>query len=96
MIRVVKLIFKEEHIDDFKTLFNARKEQIKNSDGCSLLQLWQDHENPAIFYTYSLWSAPHHLETYRLSELFRETWTTVKGWFAHEPFAFSANKITEV
>lgn len=96
MIRVVKLTFKEEHIDDFKTLFNSRKEQIKNSDGCSLLQLWQDHEHPAIFYTYSLWSGPQHLEAYRLSELFRETWTTVKEWFALEPLAFSANKLTEV
>ena len=96
MIRIVRLTFKPEHIEAFSNLFNERKERIRGFEGCSLLELWQDKENPGIFYTYSLWDDHSNLDDYRLSAFFRETWSTVKTWFAAEPIAFSAYKIQQL
>ncbi len=93
MIRVVKLTFKETHIDDFKSLFEARKERIKKTKGCIHLELWQDTKNPSIFYTFSIWNQSRDLEIYRMSTLFQDTWSTVKQWFSEKPEAFSADKL---
>ena len=93
MIRVVKMSFRYEHINDFKELFAERRERIRHFEGCSYLELWQDKDNPGIFYTYSLWDDAHNLEAYRVSDLFQETWMTVKQWFNDAPEAFSANKL---
>jgi quinol monooxygenase YgiN len=93
MIRLVKLSFQQQYIDTFKQLFEARKEQIRNFNGCSHLELWQDCKNPSLFITYSIWDSPLHLEDYRTSPLFEDTWSTVKPWFHHKPEAFSANKL---
>ncbi len=54
MIRVVKLSFEQKYIDDFKHFFETRKELIKNFEGCTHLELWQDHDNPCIFFTYRI------------------------------------------
>lgn len=96
MIRIVKLSFKEAHVNDFKQLFETRKIRIKNTEGCLHLELWQDVEQPTIFYTYSIWAEEISLENYRLSALFQDTWATVKLWFDEKPFAFSANKTMDV
>lgn len=96
MIRIVRLTFRKEHIEDFRQLFSERKQLIRNFDGCTRLELWQDKADPRIFYTYSLWDDHSDLDNYRLSDLFRETWATVKTWFDAEPFAFSADKLIEV
>lgn len=96
MIRVVRLSFKPEHIDDFLNLFEERKERIRNFEGCTYLELWQDHSNQGVFYTYSHWNHEDHLESYRVSALFKDTWSIVKQWFNQKPEAFSANKRTIV
>lgn len=96
MIRIVRLSFKHEHVNDFKQLFEERKLRIKNFEGCSLLELWQDHHIPSVFYTYSIWQDEDHLEDYRLSAFFEDTWFTVKQWFLEKPMAFSADKLMEV
>jgi heme-degrading monooxygenase HmoA len=93
MIRIVKLTFKEEHILDFKLLFETRKELIRTQEGCSHLALWQDNKEARIFYTYSIWHEELDLNRYRDSDLFSDTWTIVKQWFADKPIAFSANEI---
>jgi hypothetical protein len=96
MIRVVRLHFKDEKIEDFKNLFEERKEKIRHFPGCSYLELWQDEHDKAVFYTYSHWGNPSHLEDYRISELFEETWAIVKPWFAQKPMAFSTNSIVKL
>lgn len=93
MIRIVKMSFRYEHINDFKALFEARRERIRHFAGCTYLELWQDKENPGIFYTYSLWNEAADLEAYRVSDLFQETWSTVKQWFNDTPEAFSADQL---
>lgn len=93
MIRIVKMKFMPEHIQDFENLFESRKEKIRNFEGCVYLELWQDKSDKSIFYTYSLWSDSSFLESYRKSELFEDTWSTVKKWFSEKPHAFSATKL---
>jgi hypothetical protein len=92
MIRVVKLSFKPTHSNDFNELFEERKERIKSFEGCTYLELWQDHNELGVFYTYSIWDDERHLEEYRMSALFQETWAIIKPWFSQKPMAFSADK----
>lgn len=96
MIRVVRLSFKEEHIQDFELLFEERKQKIRAMNGCAYLALWADKHEKGVFYTYSIWQHADHLEEYRVSALFQETWTQVKQWFKDKPFAFSADQIIEL
>ena len=49
-VRIVKMSFHEKHILDFTSLFNAKKEFIRKSEGCTLLELYQDKTNPEIFF----------------------------------------------
>lgn len=96
MIRIVKLSFKEEYIENFLLLFEERKQRIRNFEGCNYLELWQDKSEKGVFYTYSIWQEPSDLENYRISDLFQDTWTQVKQWFSHPPQAFSADKIRSI
>lgn len=96
MIRVVRLEFKSQHTNDFKQLFEDRKEKIRGVPGCTYLELWQDHLNENVFYTYSHWQEPQHLDDYRLSEFFKDTWTTIKPWFNGPAQAFSAQTLQQL
>lgn len=93
MIRIVKMTFKEEHVEDFQKLFEERKERIRHFEGCSYLELWNDKQDRTIFYTYSIWEDASNLEQYRISDLFQDTWSTVKKWFHKKPEAFSADQL---
>lgn len=96
MIRIVRLSFKEEYIQDFERLFEERKQQIRAIDGCTQLALWADKQDAGVFYTYSIWQHADHLEAYRVSTLFQETWGQVKQWFKEKPLAFSADQLLEL
>lgn len=96
MIRVVKLCFADQHIDDFKNFFHERKERIRAVSGCQYLELWQDIHDEGVFFTYSIWDTPEDLDHYRNSDLFNDTWSTVKKWFKHKPMAFSANQLMKL
>ncbi len=96
MIRIVRLSFKQEHVKDFLTLFDERKERIRSFEGCQYLELWQDNESPNVFYTFSLWQSPASLESYRISAIFQDTWSKVSIWFNEKPKAFSANSHTKI
>lgn len=87
--RLVKMTFREEEIEAFKALFEERKSLIRNFEGCTHLQLWQDHHNPAVFFTYSLWDSEEHLNRYRESHFFDDTWSLTKQKFAARPEAWT-------
>ncbi len=55
-VRIVKMSFHSKHIDEFQEMFDEKKELIRNSEGCQLLELYQDKTNPEIFFTYSYWN----------------------------------------
>jgi heme-degrading monooxygenase HmoA len=94
IIRVVKMIFKEDEIASFQKLFEERKALIRNFDGCTHLELWQDKNQPNQFFTYSWWLSETHLNSYRTSHFFDETWLLTKQKFAGKPEAWTVNQVS--
>ncbi len=92
IVRIVQMSFEETRIDDFLKLFNERKSLIRHFEGCNHLELWQDAHKPSIFFTYSIWQSEQHLNHYRFSELFKDTWAKTKALFAEKPQAWSVNQ----
>src|SRR5688572_16702100 len=93
LIRIVKMTFRTEEIEAFKTLFEERKSLIRNCAGCTHLELWQDKITPHIFFTYSWWQTEADLEAYRTSSFFEDTWKLTKSKFAAKAEAWSVQQI---
>lgn len=93
IIRIVKMIFREEEVTAFKTLFDERKSLIRNFEGCMHLELWQDKKHPTIFFTYSWWDSEEHLDDYRNSHFFDDTWSLTKQKFAGKPEAWTVESL---
>jgi len=91
-IRIVKMTFEPEKIDEFIALFDRYKEKIRAVEGCTHLELLQSEDQKSIFMTYSHWKDPKFLEAYRHSELFKEIWPATKALFADRPEAWSVNQ----
>lgn len=89
LVRIVRMTFAPDTVDDFLARFDASAPQIRASPGCRHLELWRDADAAAVFTTYSLWDDPQALEAYRQSELFAETWAAVKPLFSDRPRAHS-------
>jgi heme-degrading monooxygenase HmoA len=96
IIRIVQMCFHEHHIDEFTKLFEERKQKIRSFEGCNHLELWQDANDKRVFFTYSIWDTHHHLDRYRFSDFFKETWGKTKALFAAPPSAWSVIKRSEV
>ncbi|AZJ35585.1 putative quinol monooxygenase [Tenacibaculum singaporense] len=92
-VRIVKMSFKPEKIEEFLNNFNSKKEFIRNSPGCRLLELYRDKTNPNIFFTYSYWNTEQDLENYRDSDLFKGVWAQTKVLFNDKPLAWSVDKV---
>ncbi|MCB0696694.1 MAG: antibiotic biosynthesis monooxygenase [Chitinophagaceae bacterium] len=92
IVRIVKMSFREEEVNNFLTLFNERKELIRHFDGCHHLELWQQAGNETVYFTYSIWDSEQHLDHYRFSELFKDTWKKTKALFADKPQAWSVEQ----
>ena len=88
--------FHEENIPKFMENFNLIKEKIRNSPGNRYLELYQDKNNPEIFFTYSFWETEEDLENYRNSALFDEVWTFTKKLFNDKPEAWSVDKVASL
>jgi len=93
IVRIVKLTLEKENIASFEGIFEATKDTIRNTEGCSLLELYQDVTNPAVFFTYSHWESEQHLEAYRTSAFFKNVWGKTKVLFDQKPEAWSVQKI---
>jgi len=89
IIRIVKMTFKKDRVNDFAELFEARKQTIRNFQGCTHLELWQDSVLENVFFTYSHWSSVAELDHYRFSSFFKDTWGKTKALFAEKPKAWS-------
>ena len=81
IVRIVQMTFREDKVQEFTALFEERRHTIRGFDGCNHLELWQDNNNPNIFFTYSKWESQTALDHYRFSEFFKDTWgkTTLQG-----------------
>ncbi|MCW3122275.1 MAG: antibiotic biosynthesis monooxygenase [Flavipsychrobacter sp.] len=92
IVRVVQMTFQSDRINDFTALFEERKETIRSFPGCTHLELWQDTKDQNKFFTYSHWESEAHLDHYRFSEFFRDTWGLTKALFAEKPQAWSVTR----
>ncbi|MBA3829973.1 MAG: antibiotic biosynthesis monooxygenase [Taibaiella sp.] len=89
IVRIVKMTFLPEAINDFTKLFEERKQQIRHFEGCRHLELWQDAHEQNVFFTYSHWESEAHLDHYRFSNFFKDTWARTKALFSDKPLAWS-------
>jgi heme-degrading monooxygenase HmoA len=92
-VRIVKLSIDPSNIEIFKAHFDSVKFDIRNASGNRFLELYQDKNNPSLFFTYSYWEHEQDLENYRQSDLFNEVWTFTKKLFNDKPEAWSVSKI---
>ena len=92
IVRIVQMTFRENEVENFGTLFDERKKLIRAFEGCSHLELWQDAHKANVFFTYSIWQSEAHLNHYRFSELFTDTWARTKALFAEKPQAWSVTQ----
>ncbi|SEB39090.1 hypothetical protein SAMN04489761_0385 [Tenacibaculum sp. MAR_2009_124] len=92
-VRIVKLSFHPEKIEEFLGNFEKNKERIRNFSGCRLLELYRDKTNANVFFTYSYWDSEKDLEVYRNSELFKGIWKKTKVLFNDKPMAWSLDKL---
>ena len=92
-VRIVKMSFHASKIETFLNNFNNNKTNIRNFDGCRLLELYQDKNDPSLFFTYSYWESEKHLEHYRNSDLFKNVWAKTKVLFNKKPEAWSLDKV---
>jgi len=93
MIRLVKLSIKQDQVQTFKALFNEHRKTIESFEGCIRLRLWQDQDQPSVFYTCSEWYDISSLESYRSSTFFQRVWKTVKPLFSDKAWAWNLNQI---
>ena len=93
IIRIVKMTFHPNLISAFTTLFEERKQTIRNFPGCTHLELWQHTHHQNIFFTHSHWVSEQDLDHYRFSDFFKDTWGKTKLLFAEKPEAWSVIKI---
>lgn len=92
IVRIVKMTFRTEDVESFISLFTERKQLIRTFEGCKHLELWQEAGNSNVFFTYSIWDSEQHLDRYRFSELFKDTWSRTKALFADPPQAWSVEQ----
>lgn len=87
--RVVKMTFREEKVEAFEALFEAKKQAIRNFPGCRYLELWKESGRPFSIFSFSIWEDEQALETYRHSELFQQTWAQTKPLFSEKAQAWT-------
>lgn len=92
IIRIVKMHFEESKVEAFRALFYSRQAEIAAFEGCTHLELWRDTAHPHIFFTYSIWVSETHLNRYRFSDFFKDTWSQTKPLFKEKAEAWSLEK----
>jgi len=93
LVRIVKMSFHQQHIETFLQNFDKKKEFIRKSQGCRLLELYREQQDGNIFFTYSYWDSEDDLNAYRSSDLFKNVWAETKVLFNDKPLAWSVDKL---
>lgn len=91
--RIVSMQFKEEFVEDFLEVFNTKKAKIEAFEGCKQVNMFRNIKDPLNCYTISIWESEDHLNQYRQSEMFQETWKLVKSMFSDKAKAYSLEKL---
>ena len=85
--------FKEENLSNFYTLFQKVRGQISAFPGCLTLKIYSDKSDKSVIFTYSEWVSEEHLNHYRSSTLFRNTWAETRTWFKAAAAAWSLEEL---
>jgi heme-degrading monooxygenase HmoA len=85
--------FQPERCGEFETLFKQRQAAIQSFEGCRQVVLWNDIHQPEVYYTYSQWESEEHLNAYRFSPFFKETWELTRAMFSQKAEARSMRQI---
>lgn len=93
IIRIVKMTFQPERVDDFLENFEKNKKHIRTFEGCNRLELLKEEGRDDVYFTYSYWDNLEALENYRHSQLFKGVWSFTKALFADKPQAWSLQSI---
>lgn len=93
MIRIVKMTFQPDRVDDFLGIFHEIQGTIAAFDGCEKVSLLRANDKENVFFTYSIWRSPDDLEAYRNSTFFKETWNRTKINFAEKAEAWSVEEV---
>ncbi len=93
LTRIVKMTFQPDKVDDFVGLFNEMKEQIASFEGCKELHLMRSVSEDHVMFTISKWDNEQHLNVYRNSEFFQNTWSRAKLLFATKAEAWSLSQV---
>ena len=96
MIRIVKMTFQEDKVDEFLSNFNQVKQHIRDFDGVNRLELLKGKNNSNIYFTYSCWESEDHLENYRHSDLFKSVWEKTKPMFAAKAEFWSLDQLVKL
>ena len=88
--------FKAESVDEFSLFIADRVDIIRGYDGCLGLKILKDKNDPTTFFTYSLWLNEEALQSYRMSDFFKNTWSVTKTYFSDKPEAWSLDLIHKV
>lgn len=91
-VRIVKMEFQVDKVEEFLTNFKAVKDKIRAQHGNKLLELYQDKNQSNIFFTYSYWEKEEDLENYKKTDLFKTVWAKTKVLFNAKPQAWSVDK----
>ena len=83
------MTFEPENIASFEHIFAESSGYIRAFPGCHRLELLRDLNNPAVYFTLSIWESEAHLEAYRNSEFFKKVWAQTKMLFARKAQAWS-------
>lgn len=92
-MRIVKMTFAPDRMDEFLHLFSEMKTKISSFDGCNHLELLKDTKANNIFFTYSIWKDEKSLDHYRFSQLFKDTWSKTKMLFSEKAEAWSLEQL---
>lgn len=96
LIRIVRMTFKPNKIQDFNLLFEEVQHKIQKFPGCNHVELCADANESNVFYTFSKWDNKEALEIYRTSDFFADTWTRTKALFNGKPEAYSLLSTNEL
>lgn len=96
IVRIVKMQFKPEEIQNFVEHFESIREKVRFQPGCHKVKLLQDFNNPGVFFTYSHWESEEDLNNYRNTEFFKEVWLATKKMFDAKPEAWSVHEILDM
>ena len=93
IVRIVKMTFEENKVEEFLSLFEEVYPVISKFEGCRELKLLQVTDTKNVLMTYSVWENEEYLDHYRFSSFFKDTWTKTKKLFSAKAEAWSLEAI---